>query len=108
MSGIHEATCPIPLEKLGFLLRCAQPLALETIDGLPSRVRAELAAFCARRAHMRDLAMLVASRCDRISLERLAGAAAGAMLFTQSREGQPPAPGAVNRKPVISLARRAG
>ena len=57
---------------------------------------------------MRDLAMLVARRCDRLLLERLAGTEAGTMLFIQSREGQPAVTGAARMKPVISLARRTG
>ena len=57
---------------------------------------------------MRDLAMLVARRCDRLLLERLAGTEAGTMLFIQSREGQPAVAGAARMKPVISLARRTG
>jgi hypothetical protein len=105
MSSIHEPTCPIPPEQLVWLLRRAPSADVSAIDALSPKLRVELATFCAARAHMRDLALIVASRCERRDLERATGIP-GAMLFAQSRDTGPRRePG--RAKPVISLARQA-
>jgi len=106
MSLPHEVTCPIPIDQLALLLRCPEILALETIDAMPPVQRAALAGFCSARAHMRDLALLIASRCDRPALERHGGAA-GAFLFSQSREARVEPRSSSRAKPPVSLARRA-
>lgn len=81
----NEATCPVPLDLLALMLRSDKARVILTVDTLPARQRASLAAFCFYRCHMRSLAFVVASRCDERSL-RDAGLS-GTMLLDRAQSG---------------------
>ncbi len=83
--GQDEATCPVKLELLGLLLRSSEERAIELVDEQDPRQRARLTAFCFQCAHMRDLGVLVASRCDERAL-RHAEALIGELLIEQVQE----------------------
>jgi len=76
----NEAACPVDLELLGLLLRSPEARVFEIVDGQEPSQRAALAAFCFGRAHMRDLAVLIAQRCSAASL-RSANGLLGEMLI---------------------------
>jgi hypothetical protein len=70
------------------------------INTLEHPLRAQLALFCYRRAHLRQLAHAIAAQCTREQLQEV-GLMAGDALFLASREGPVTAAG-----PKISLAGR--
>ncbi|WP_062018036.1 hypothetical protein [Aureimonas sp. AU4] len=80
----NEATCPVDLELLGLLLRSPEARVVEIVDALESPQRADLAAFCFGRAHMRDLAILIARQCSDVSL-REANGFLGEMLIEHAQ-----------------------
>jgi len=77
--------CPVTEEFIGRLYRAAQHEIHDVVSVLPMTRRAQLAAFCYCRAHLRDIGLAIAATCD---LEALmtAGGRAGNFLFEQSRE----------------------
>ena len=97
----NEPVCPVELELLGLLLRSSEARVMEIVDGQTPERRAALAAFCFQRSHMRDMAIVIASRCNERAL-RLADALVGEMLIEQVQER--PATRALS-KPRITLAR---
>jgi hypothetical protein len=58
------------------------------VRDFPAEQRARLALFCFSRAHMRDIGVAIAATCEIDPLVEV-GAAAGAALFTLSRERPP-------------------
>jgi hypothetical protein len=74
------------------------------VEGLSASERARLAVFCYGRAHLNTIGLTIAATCD---LDHLiaasSSAAAGHVLFVQSREIAPEKP-SVGRRPTITLA----
>jgi hypothetical protein len=79
MSIPNEEYCPIPLEQLGSLLRGREE-GIGSISKLPMMQRVEIALFCYRRAHLRNLAIRIAQTCDQATLRRVGGAPGEALL----------------------------
>ena len=71
------------------------------VESVPAEVRAMLAIFCSRRAHLASLGLAIASTCERDHLMR-SGGELGALIFTQSREVPATIP---ERRRKVSLAR---
>ena len=84
-SILNEEPCPIPVQLFGKLHKSSPPDAAEIAKTLPDAQRARLAVFCYHRQHLRPLAFLIASTCDRESLVKAAGGA-GEVIFKQSRD----------------------
>lgn len=103
----NEAACPVDVDLLASLLRSNKFEITETVGSLPMSQRANLAAFCYSRSHMRSLSFQVAAHCDERSL-RLVGGWAGEILIEQSRNPTPydVGPKATGKKSV-SLAHSA-
>lgn len=99
MNVPNEEVCPVPLSFLSELMRAQGNAAGTLINSLDHPRRAQLALFCYRRAHLRQLAHTIASRCTRQELREV-GLIAGDALFIASRE----APAAASAGPKISLA----
>jgi hypothetical protein len=74
------------------------------VENLSASERAKLAVFCYGRAHLNAIGLTIAATCD---LDHLiaasSSAAAGQVLFTQSRETAPEKR-SISRRPVITLA----
>jgi hypothetical protein len=74
------------------------------VGNLSASERAKLAVFCYGRAHLNTIGLTIAATCD---LDHLiaasSSAAAGQVLFTQSREIAPEKR-AIGRRPTITLA----
>lgn len=83
-----DAMCPIPENMLARLYRCGPAEAVGLVRDLPDSRRAELAVFCYGRAHLRALAMELATTCDAQWLVRTAGNA-GQALAVQCRQSKP-------------------
>jgi hypothetical protein len=81
----QEEVCPVPESLLGDLYR-ASPQGLHVlVESVPAQVRAMLAIYCSRRAHLATLGLTIASTCERNELIR-SGGQLGAAIFVQSRE----------------------
>lgn len=65
--------------------------------------RARLALFCFSRAHMREIGVAIAATCELDVLAEI-GAAAGAALFTISRERPVLDKGPAHGRPKVTLA----
>src|SRR4051812_2750699 len=93
MSAIpQEEVCPVPESLLGDLYR-ASPEGLHVlVEKVPAQVRAMLAVYCARRAHLATLGLAIASTCERNELIK-SGGQLGAAIFLQSRETPQVVPG---------------
>lgn len=100
MTVPNEEDCPVPLSFLSDLMRAQGVAAGSLIDTLEHPLRAQLALFCYRRAHLRPMAHAIAAQCTREQLQGV-GLMAGDALFLASREGPAAAAG-----PKISLAGR--
>lgn len=84
----NEIACPVPVDLLALLLRSNEVRSAQIVETLPMMKRAQLAAFCYSRCHMRSLGFRIAALCDERSL-RLAAGIAGEILIDQSRSPQP-------------------
>jgi hypothetical protein len=78
------------------------------VSSLSASERAKVAVFCYGRAHLNAIGLAIAATCD---LDQLiaasSSAAAGHVLFVQSRDIAPEKP-SVSRRPVITLAAGVG
>jgi len=96
----QEESCPVPDALLGDLYR-ASPIGLHAlVESVPAEVRARLAVFCSRRAHLASLGLAIASTCERDELMK-PGGELGAFLFVQSRQPSPMVP---ERRRKITLS----
>lgn len=77
--------CPVGDEFLGSLYRASPHGLAELVETVSSDVRAMLALFCYRRAHLHPLSLAIAATCSERDLTEQGGTV-GAALFTMSRE----------------------
>jgi hypothetical protein len=71
-------------ELIGRLYASRQQELTHMVADLPPEQRANLAVFCYRRAHLREIGVAIAATCDQWSLVNAAGKA-GDVLFAHSR-----------------------
>lgn len=83
--NLDTSDCPVPDDMLGRLYRSPEHGVVQTVSTLPAVQRARLAVFCYGRAHLNELAMAIASTCDRETLVDIAHRV-GEALYEQSRE----------------------
>jgi hypothetical protein len=80
---LNEEACPVSETLFGELYR-ANPHGLTAlIETVPAGVRALLADYCYRRAHLASLGVAIAASCDRDDL--IAAGSNGAALYQRSR-----------------------
>lgn len=82
---LDTSNCPVPDEMLGRLYRSRDAGVIQTVSSLPAVQRARLAVFCYGRAHLNEMAMAIASTCDRETLVDIAHRV-GETLYVQSQE----------------------
>jgi hypothetical protein len=104
---LSDEPCPIADQMLGELYR-ASPHGLSGLVATVSPdVRAQLALYCFRRAHLASIGLAIATACEKDDLTALGGNA-GAVLFERSRETTAPRPSlaevTANGRRRISLA----
>ena len=90
-SAVDSDACPVGDEMLGSLYRASEhglPMLVESVSG---DVRAMLALYCYRRAHLHSMSLAIAATCSERDLVEQGGIA-GSTLFAMSRE----APAAVS------------
>ncbi|MGP0091007.1 MAG: hypothetical protein ACLPKB_13760 [Xanthobacteraceae bacterium] len=71
-------------ELIGRLYASRQQELTHMVADLPPEQRANLAVFCYRRAHLREIGLAIAATCDQWSLVNAAGKA-GDVLYAHSR-----------------------
>jgi hypothetical protein len=71
-------------ELIGRLYASRQQELTHMVADLPPDQRANLALFCYRRAHLREIGLAIAATCDQWSLVNVAGKA-GDVLYAHSR-----------------------
>jgi hypothetical protein len=94
----------VPDELVGRLYRAGENAVLELTATFSPRQRANLAAFCYRKAHMHGIGLAIAATCDQDTLMQVLGTALGTVLFSQSRERPEPvrAPGSNRQKVTLA------
>lgn len=99
--GLAEEPCPVADQTLGDLYR-SHRLGLATLaETVSPDVRAMLALYCYRRAHLQSLGLTIAGGCSEDELVE-AGGPAGAALFALSRKASAPEQVAGRRKITLS------
>jgi hypothetical protein len=86
----EDEACPVPEKVLGDMYRANAHGLSELIATVPPSVRAMLAMYCYRRAHLASIGLAIAATCEEDDLMRFGGNA-GSVLFAKSREA-PEAP----------------
>ena len=80
-----EDACAVADQMLGEMYRASARGLNELIATVAPTVRALLAVYCYRRAHLASIGLAIAATCEKDDLSS-AGGNAGAMLFERSRE----------------------
>ena len=83
-----EDVCPVHDDLLGQMYRANEHGLPQLIDSVSSDVRAMLALFCYRRAHLHPLALAIAASCEQRDLVD-AGGRVGSVLYALSRQSAP-------------------
>jgi hypothetical protein len=78
-------TCPVGEELLGSLYRASEHGLPALVESVSPDVRAMLALFCYRRAHMHSMSLVIAATCSEGDLIEQGGTV-GATLYAISRE----------------------
>ena len=81
----QEEPCPVEDSLFGDLYRSSPEGVHALVETVPPNVRAMLALYCYRRSHLSDLAIAVASTCERYELVKVGGEL-GNVVFDQSRK----------------------
>lgn len=98
--NLAEEPCPVGDKLLGDLYRSHERGLAELVATIAPDVRAHLALFCWRRAHLQSMGVAIAACCGEDELVN-AGGRAGAVLYSLARQ----APEA-SRVPTQSASRR--
>ena len=91
--AFENDVCPVGDEMLGSIYRASEhglPLLVESVS---SDVRAMLALFCYKRAHLHSMSLAIAATCTERDLVEQGGIV-GSTLFAMSREAPSAAPAA--------------
>ena len=83
--------CPVGDELLGTLYRASEHGLAELVETVSSDVRAMLALFCYRRAHLHSMSVAIAATCNERDLTEQGGIV-GSTLFAISRGAPAMAP----------------
>ncbi len=82
---LEDEPCPVADQMLGEMYRASAHGLKELIATVSPTVRALLAVYCYRRAHLASIGLAIAASCEKDELAS-AGGNAGAALFERSRE----------------------
>lgn len=100
---LNEEVCPVPESVLGQLYRASPQGLTALIETVSPNVRAMLAVYCYRRAHLASIGLAIAASCDEDDLT-MHGGNLGADLFAKSRSPQAAMHSARGQRPKISLS----
>jgi hypothetical protein len=82
---LQEETCPVADQMLGEMYRASADGLARLVETVSPAVRAMLAVYCYRRAHLSSIGLTIAATCEKDDLAS-AGGNAGAVLYDRSRE----------------------
>ncbi|GAA3846956.1 hypothetical protein AFIC_000566 [[Pseudomonas] carboxydohydrogena] len=105
-TSLDNDSCPVGDELLGSLYRASEHGLAHLVETVSGDVRAMLALFCYRRAHLHSMSLAIAATCSEQDL-REQGGTVGATLFAMSREApsEQVAPASSSRR-AITLSTR--
>ncbi|MBX9712088.1 MAG: hypothetical protein K2X60_13730 [Xanthobacteraceae bacterium] len=89
--AFENDACPVGEDMLGSLYRASEHGLPELVESVSSDVRAMLALFCYRRAHLHSMSLAIAATCNERDLVEQGGIV-GKTLFAMSREAPSDAP----------------
>jgi hypothetical protein len=101
--GLAEEPCPVADQTLGDLYRSHQQGLSALVASVSPDVRAMLALYCYRRAHLQTLGVSIAATCSEDELLEVGGHA-GTVLFAISRRAQEPADAQPSGRRKVSLS----
>lgn len=101
--AFENDACPVREELLGQMYRANENGLPQLVDSVSGDVRAMLALFCYRRAHLQPLALAVAASCDERDLIQ-AGGRAGSVLYALAHEKRRPAISSYSQRKAITLS----
>jgi hypothetical protein len=81
----NEETCPVPEQLLGEMYRANSHGLDALVTTVPPLMRAMLALYCFRRAHLNSIGLAIAASCEEQDLIE-AGGRAGQALYEMARE----------------------
>ena len=102
-SAVDSDVCPVGEEMLGSLYRAREHGLPVLVESVSADVRAMLALYCYRRAHLHSMSLAIAATCSERDLVEQGGIA-GSTLFAMSREAPPAAAGSGRRSITLSTA----
>jgi len=80
----QEEQCPVEDSLLGELYRAPPEKLSDLLGSISPTVRAALALYCHKRAHLAELSLAIASTCDLADMVSVGGMA-GRVLYAKSR-----------------------
>lgn len=89
--AFENDVCPVGDEMLGSLYRANEHGLPQLVESVSADVRAMLALFCYRRAHLHGMSLAIAATCTERDLVEQGGIV-GSTLFAMSREAPSTAP----------------
>jgi len=101
--SLAEEPCPVADQTLGELYRSHRQGLAALVQTVSPDVRAMLALYCYRRAHLQSLGLVIAASCSEDELIE-AGGHAGAALFALSRKAPPQAADQASGRRKITLS----
>ncbi|WP_047307759.1 hypothetical protein [Rhodopseudomonas palustris] len=101
--AFENDACPVREELLGQMYRANENGLSQLVDSVSGDVRAMLALFCYRRAHLQPLALAVAASCDERDLV-VAGGRAGSVLYALAHERRAPSVSSYSQRKAITLS----
>ncbi|MBQ8104971.1 MAG: hypothetical protein IJ127_19060 [Afipia sp.] len=91
--AFENDVCPVGDEMLGSLYRASEHGLPQLVESVSADVRAMLALFCYRRAHLHGMSLAIAATCTERDLVEQGGIV-GSTLFAMSREAPSAGPAA--------------
>lgn len=104
MRELNEEPCPVADSVLGALYRSSPHGLAELIDTVSPDVRAALAVYCYRRAHLASIGLAIAASCDEHDLTWYGGNL-GADLFIKARAAETVHESAHSQRRKVSLSK---
>ncbi|RTL53628.1 MAG: hypothetical protein EKK40_03470 [Bradyrhizobiaceae bacterium] len=103
--AFENDACPVTEDMLGSLYRASEHGLPVLVESVSSDVRAMLALFCYRRAHLHSMSLAIAATCNERDLVEQGGIV-GKTLFAMSREAptDAPSPSSYGNRRSITLS----
>lgn len=101
--SLAEEPCPVADQTLGDLYRSHRQGLATLVQTVSPDVRAMLALYCYRRAHLQSLGLTIAASCSEDELIE-SGGYAGAALFALARKAPAPVPEQASGRRKITLS----